>query len=109
MRPKDVRFHFWALAFVQSSSRPLDQTLQGHNLHDFCCSSHSSQALVPPFQVQGSRGRLGGISPELRPPPVAIVMVRTTAHSFLASGSSVSSAQFLKYDNKRAGDSDGDP
>ena len=39
----------------------------------------------------GSRlgGRLGVISPELRPPLVAIPSVRNTAHTFMAHGSSV--------------------
>ena len=48
--------------------------------------------LFPTLSGSGKVSRLEVICLELRPPPVAIHSVRTTAHSFSASGSSVALA-----------------
>ena len=95
MLPMSVRFHHWTLGFRQFSFDHIAQALQGHSLHVFRYAllylvvSNRYMLLFPfPF---GSRlvVHLGVICPELRPPPVAILSVRDTAHTFASHGSSV--------------------
>ena len=80
--PMSVRFHRWVLGFRQFRFDPIAQALQGHSLHVFVYALLYIQALVPlPFRVQVSCSPRS-LCPELRPPPVAILSVRDTAHAF---------------------------
>lgn len=90
--PMSVRFHRWTLGFRQSSFNHIAQALQSHNLHVFHYSPLHIHALVPfLFRVQVSCSPRRHC-PERRPPLVAILLVRTTAHPFNAIGSSISKA-----------------
>ena len=86
--PKSVRFRHWTLGFRQFSFSHIAQALQSNSAHVFGCPLLYQHAVVPsPFRVQVSRSPRSHC-PELRPPLVAILSARDTAHTFASSGSS---------------------
>ena len=98
--PMRMKFHRWTLGFRQFSFDLIAQALQGHSLHVFHCAPLYSvvfQPLHAPVSFFKSRlvVRLGVMCPELRPPRVAILSVRDTAHGFPSSGSPTTF--FLEY------------
>ena len=88
-----VNFHRWTLGFRQFSFDRIAQALQCHSLHAFDCAPlylivFNRYMLLSPFFFKSRLVvHLGVVRPELRPPQVAILSVRDTAHPLSSSGS----------------------